>query len=73
MLVWVFRNIRKNYHAKLSEFHGKSRENVIEWCEEVKRVAIVNNWKDICIYTIVAAYLREAAANYYEKMKGTVR
>ena len=39
------------------------------WCEEVDRVASANNWRDAWIYTIVAAYLRGAAADYYEEQK----
>ena len=39
------------------------------WYEEVKRVATANNWRDARIYTIIAAYLRGAAADYYEEEK----
>ena len=64
----------QKYKKKLPcEFHSKSRENITKWCKEVKRVATVNNWKDICFYTIVAVYLRGAIADYYEKIKDVVR
>ncbi len=36
-------------------------------CEEVERVATVNNWRAAHIHTIVAAYLKGAAVNYYEE------
>jgi len=60
-------NAREGTYAKLSEYHNKSGEDVIVWCKEVERVAIANNWRDTRIYTIAAAYLREAAADYYEE------
>jgi len=62
-------NVRKGTYAKLSEYHGKSGEDVIAWCEEVDRVAMANNWKDGRIYTIVAAYLKGATADYYKEEK----
>jgi len=65
-------NIREGTYAKLSEYHGKSGEDVMVWCEEVDRVATANNWRDIRIYTIVAAYLRGAAVDYYEEQKVNV-
>ncbi len=60
-------NIREGIHARLSEFYGKSGEDVTAWYEEVERVATVNNWKVVRIYTIIAAYLKEATTNYYKK------
>jgi len=33
----------------------------------VDRVSAANNWKAARVHTIVAAYLREAAADYYEE------
>jgi len=65
-------NVREGTYAKLSEYHGKSRENVMAWCEEVERVATANNWGAARIYTIVAAYLRGAAADYYEEKRVNV-
>ena len=62
-------NAREGMYAKLSKYHGKSGENVMAWCEEVDRVAMANNWRDARIHTIVAAYLRGAAVNYYEEEK----
>src|SRR6266498_3148406 len=62
-------NAREGTYAKLSEYHGRSGEDVMTWCEEVDRVAMANNWKDAQIHTIIAAYLREAAADYYEEKK----
>ncbi len=41
--------------------------------EEVRRVVIANNWKDGQIYTIIAAYLKEVAANYYEKVRANIQ
>ncbi len=52
---------------KLSEFYSKNEEDVTTWYEKMKRVAIVNNWKDNHIYTIVAVYLKKAATDYYKK------
>ncbi len=43
-----------------------------EQCEKVRRVAITNNQRNICIYTIVITYLKKAAADYYEKIKDAV-
>ncbi len=60
-------NAREGTYAKLSEYHGKSEEDVIAWCEKVKRVAMINNWRATRIYTIIAAYLKEAAADYYKE------
>ena len=68
-MAWMHTNAREGTLAKLSEYHGKSGEDVMAWCEEVDRVATANNWRDARIYTIVAAYLREAAADYYEEEK----
>ena len=65
-------NVRKGMYAKLSEYHGRSREDVIAWCEEVDRVATANNWRDRQIYIIVAAYLKGAAADYYEEERVNV-
>ncbi len=62
-------NAREGTYAKLSEYHGKSREDVIAWYEEVERVATANNWRDARIHTIVAAYLRGAATDYYEEKR----
>ena len=60
-------NAREGMYVKLSEYHGKSRKDVMAWCEEVERVAMANNWRDIWIYTIVTAYLRGVAADYFEE------
>src|SRR6266540_498222 len=60
-------NARESVNAKLTEYHGKSEEDVMAWCEEVDRVAAANNWRDARVHTIVAAYLRGAAADYYEE------
>jgi len=65
-------NAREETYAKLSEYHGKSREDIMAWCEEVDRIAIANNWRDARIHTIVAAYLRGAAADYYEEEKTNI-
>src|SRR6266498_2496943 len=64
-MAWMHTNAKEGTYAKLSEYHGKSGEDVMAWCEEVDRVASANNWRDVRIYTIVAAYLRGAAADYY--------
>ncbi len=68
-LVWMQTNAREGTYAKLSEYHSKSREDVIAWCEEVERVATANNWRDAWVHTIIAAYLRGAAADYYEEKR----
>ncbi len=60
-------NTKESTFAKLSEYHGKSREDVMAWCEEVDRVAMANNWRDVRVYTIVVAYLRGATVDYYEE------
>ena len=60
-------NVREGTYVKPSEYHGKSEEDVIVWCEKVERVAVANNWRDGQIHIIVAAYLKGAAANYYEE------
>jgi len=62
-------NVREGTYAKLSKYHGKSREDVIVWYEEVERVAMVNNWRDVQIHTIVIAYLRKAVADYYKEKR----
>ncbi len=66
-LAWMQTNAREGIYAKLSEYHGKSEEDVMAWYEEVERVATANNWRDARIHIIVAAYLRGAAADYYEE------
>ena len=65
-------NARKGTYAKLSEYHGKSGEDVTVWYEEVDRVVRANNWRDARVHTIIAAYLRGAAADYYEKQRVNV-
>ncbi len=65
-------NVREGTYAKLSEYHGRSEEDVMAWCEEVDRVAMANNWRNAQIHTIVAAYLRGAVADYYEEQKVNV-
>ena len=66
-LAWMQTNAREGTYAKLSEYHSKSGEDVMAWCEKVKRVTTANNWRDVRIHTIVAVYLRGAAADYYEE------
>ena len=66
-LAWAQTNVREGTHARLSEYHGKSEEDIIVWCEEVKRVAEANNWRAARIHTIIAAYLKGAVADYYEE------
>ena len=60
-------NTKKGSHARLSEYYGKSGKDVIEWTKKVRRVAIANNWRAAQIHMIIAAYLREVAADYYEE------
>ena len=62
-------NAREGTYAKLSEYHGKSGEDIMAWYEEVDRVATANNWRDARVHTIIAAYLRGAAVDYYEEEK----
>ena len=62
-------NAKEGTNAKLSEYYGRSGEDIMAWCEEVDRVAAANNWRDARIHTIVAAYLRGATADYYEEEK----
>src|SRR6266498_2816627 len=69
MMAWMQTNMREGTFAKLSKYHGKSGEDVMAWCEEVDRVANANNWKDARVHTIIAAYLRGAAADYYEEQR----
>src|SRR6266498_4133244 len=68
-MAWMHTNAKEGTFARLSEYHGKSGEDVMAWCEEVDRVAAANNWRDARIHTIVAAYLKGAAADYYEEEK----
>ena len=65
-------NAREGIYVKLSEYHGKSGEDVMAWCEEVERVATANNWGAAQIYTIIAAYLKGAVADYYEEKRVNV-
>src|SRR6266540_6725744 len=69
MIAWMQINAREGAYTKLSEYHGKSGEDVMAWYEEVDRVTTANNWRDAQIHTIVAAYLRGAAADYYEEQR----
>ena len=39
-------NAREGTYIKLSEYHGKSGEDVMAWCEEVEKVVTANNWRD---------------------------
>ena len=72
MLAWAHANSREGTHARLSEFYGKSREDVTEWIEKVRRVIIANNWKDNWVHIIVAVYLKGAVTDYYEKIRDNV-
>ncbi len=45
---------------------------MIAWCEEVERVVKANNWRAAQVYTIVAAYLRGAAVEYYEEERTNI-
>ncbi len=60
-------NTREGTYAKLSEYHGRSGEDVMAWCEEVERVAIANNWRNGQIHMIIAVYLKGVATDYYEE------
>ena len=42
------------------------------WAEEVERVATTNNWRAARIHMIVAAYLKGAAADYYEEESANI-
>jgi len=42
MMTWMQTNVREGTYAKLSEYHSKSGEDVIAWCEEVEKVATTN-------------------------------
>src|SRR6266540_903553 len=64
-MAWMHTNTKEGTYVRLSEYHGKSGEDIMAWCEEVNRVASANNWRDARIHTIVAVYLRRAAADYY--------
>ncbi len=68
-MAWMHTNAKEGAYARLSEYHGKSGEDVMAWCEEVERVAAANNWRDARVHTIVAAYLRGAAADYFEEQR----
>jgi len=65
-------NIREGTYAKLSEYYGKSEEDVMAWCEKVERVATANNWRNARIHTIIAAYLKGAAVDYYEEESANI-
>ncbi len=65
-------NVREGTHVWLSKFHRKSEKDVTAWYKEVERVARANNWKAGRIYTIVAASLREAAVDYFEKESSNI-
>src|SRR6266540_6007669 len=65
-------NARKGTYAKLSEYYGKSEEDVMAWYEKVERIATANNWRDTRIHTIIAAYLKRAAADYYEEESANI-
>ena len=71
-MAWMHTNAKEGTYVKLSEYHGKSGEDVMAWCEEVDRVTAANNWRDRWIHTIVAAYLRGAVADYYEEEKTNI-
>ena len=66
-------NIKKGTYIRLSEFHSKSKKDVTEWTEEIRRVATVNNWRATRIYTIIAAYLKDTAADYFKEVRGNVQ
>ena len=65
-------NAREGTYVKLSEYHGKNGEDVMAWYEEVDRVVTANNWRATQIHTIVAAYLRGAAADFYEEKSANI-
>src|SRR6266540_6843351 len=69
MMAWMQTNVREGTYAKLSEYHGKSGEDNMAWCKEVDRVATANNWRDARVHTIIAAYLRGVATDYYEEQR----
>src|SRR6266511_2197008 len=70
-MAWMHTNAREGTLAKLSEYHGKSEEDVMAWCKEVDRVATANNWRDGRIHTIIAAYLRELLRTITKRRKST--
>src|SRR6266540_4347089 len=65
-------NAKEGTYAKLSEYHDKNGEDVMVWYKEVERVATVNNWRAARIHTIIAAYLKEATADYYEEKSANI-
>src|SRR6266545_211921 len=71
-MAWMHTNAKEGTNARLSEYHGKSGEDVMAWCEEVDRVASANNWRDARVHTIIAAYLRGAAVDYYEEQRTNI-
>src|SRR6266498_4378531 len=68
-MAWMHTNAKEGIYARLSEYHSKSEEDIMAWCKEVDRVTMANNWRDARIHMIIAAYLRGAAADYYEEEK----
>ena len=44
-MAWMQTNAREGIYVKLSDYHGKSEEDVMVWCKEVDRVATANNWR----------------------------
>ncbi len=45
-IAWMHTNAKERTYARLSEYHGRSGEDVMSWYEEVDRVAVANNWRD---------------------------
>ena len=68
-IAWMQTNAKEGTYAKLSEYHGRSEEDIMAWYKEVDKVTTANNWRDTRIHTIVAAYLRGVAVDYYEEQK----
>ncbi len=65
-------NAREGIYVKLSEYHGKSKKDVMAWYEKVERVATANNWGVARVHTIVAVYLKGATTNYYEEERANI-
>ena len=58
--------------AKANYFYGKAEEDVEEWLAEIDRMIEANNVADGRRVAVVAAYLKDTIAEWYEMDKANI-
>ncbi len=58
--------------VKINYYYGKAREDVEKWLAEINQIIKTNNMIVERKITVVAAYLRDIAANWYKVNKNNI-